>query len=153
MDVFGTDLHPSIVTPGTGGAAGSGFTSAVIAARARVNPAANGLHADAEIPAAFVANYTQISGTSMAAPHLAGVVANILSANPSLTPDDVKALIERTATPLGVYDQFEAGAGMANVHAAVDAAYNPNKAYGNFGFTGKVCRFRDSMVKAFNRRL
>lgn len=135
--LFGTDLHPSILTPGTGGSAGSGFTSAVIAARARVNPAANGLHTDAEIPAAFVANYTQISGTSMAAPHLAGVVANILSANPSLTPDDVKALIERTATPLGVYDQFEAGAGMANVHAAVDAAYNPTKAYGNFGFTGK----------------
>ncbi|MFY9622665.1 MAG: S8 family serine peptidase [Pyrinomonadaceae bacterium] len=135
--VFGTDLHPSIVTPGTGGSTGSGFTSAVIAARARVNPAANGLHTDAEIPAAFVANYTQISGTSMAAPHLAGVVANILSANPSLTPDDVKALIERTATPLSVYDPFEAGAGMANVHAAVDAAYNPTKAYGNFGFTGK----------------
>ena len=135
--LFGTDLHPSILTPGTGGASGSGFTSAVIAARARVNPVANGLHTDAEIPAAFVANYTQISGTSMAAPHLAGVVANILSANPSLTPDDVKALIERTATPLGVYDQFEAGAGMANVHAAVDAAYNPTKAYGNFGFTGK----------------
>ena len=135
--LFGTDLHPSILTPGTGGSAGSGFTSAVVAARARVNPAANGLHTDAEIPAAFVANYTQISGTSMAAPHLAGVVANILSANPSLTPDDVKALIERTATPLGVYDQFEAGAGMANVHAAVDAAYNPSKAYGNFGFTGK----------------
>ena len=136
--VFGNpDLHPSILTPGTGGPAGSGFTSDVIAARARVNPAANGLDADAEIPPAFVANYTQISGTSMAAPHLAGVVANILSANPSLTPDDVKALIERTATPLGVYDQFEAGAGMANVHAAVDAAYNPGKAYGNFGFTGK----------------
>lgn len=135
--VFGTDLHPSILSPGTGGATGSGFTSAVIAARARVNPAANGLHADAEIPPAFVANYTQISGTSMAAPHLAGVVANILSANPSLTPVDVKLLIERTATPLGVYDQFEAGAGMANVHAAVDLAYNPGKPYGNFGFTGK----------------
>ncbi len=135
--LFGTDLHPSIVTPGTGGTAGSGFSSAVIAARARVNPAANGAHADAEIPAAFVANYTQISGTSMAAPHLAGVVANILSVNPSLTPDEVKVLIERTATPLTVYDQFEAGAGMANVHAAVDATYHPAKAYGNFGFTGK----------------
>ncbi len=136
--VFGNpDLHPSILTPGTGGSSGSGFTSAVIAARARVNPAANGLHTDAEIPAAFVANYTQISGTSMAAPHLAGVVATILSANPSLSPDEVKALIERTATPLATYDLFEAGAGMANVHAAVDLAYNPNKAYGNFGFTGK----------------
>ncbi|MGQ0762205.1 MAG: S8 family serine peptidase [Acidobacteriota bacterium] len=136
--IFGdSELHPSILTPGTGGSAGSGFTSDVIAARARVNPVANGADADLEIPPAFIANYTQISGTSMAAPHLAGVVANILSANPSLLPDDVKALIERTATPLGVYDQFEAGAGMANVHAAVDLAYYPDKSYGNFGFTGK----------------
>jgi serine protease AprX len=130
-------VHPSILTPGTGGPEGSGYTSAIIAARSRVNPAANGLNADAEIPAAYLPNYTQISGTSMAAPHLAGVVANILSANPSLLPDEVKALIERTATPFAAYDEFEVGAGLANVHAAVDSTFNPQKPYGNFGFTGK----------------
>ena len=84
-----------------------------------------------------MANYTQISGTSMAAPHMVGVIANILDANPYLLPDDVKSIIERTATPFAAYDEFEVGAGMANVHAAVDSAFNPGKPYGNFGFTGK----------------
>lgn len=131
-------VHPTITAPGTGGSPGStGYTSAVIAARSRVNPAANGLNADTEIPAAYLPNYTQISGTSMAAPHIAGVVANILQANPSLLPDEVRSVMERTATPLAAYDEFEVGAGMANVHAAVDLAFNPQKPYGNFGFTGK----------------
>ncbi|HVQ40364.1 MAG TPA: S8 family serine peptidase [Pyrinomonadaceae bacterium] len=143
--IFGDpNVHPTAITPGTGVSAPltqvgepTGFTSAIIAARSRVNPAANGLYDDKQIPAAFVANYTQISGTSMAAPHMAGVIANILDANPYLLPDDVKSIIERTATPLATYDEFEVGAGMANVHAAVDLAFNQNKPYGNFGFTGK----------------
>lgn len=136
--VFGDPLiHPTILAPGTGGPIDQGFSSAVIAARSRNNTTANGLNADAEIPPAFLPNYTQISGTSMAAPHLAGVVANVLSANPSLLPDDVRGILEQTATPLGVYDTYEAGAGLANVHAAVDLALNPQKPYGNFGFTGK----------------
>jgi serine protease AprX len=130
-------IHPTILAPGTGGPTGEGFTSAVIAARARNNTTANGLQDDAQIPAAFLPDYTQISGTSMAAPHLSGVIANILSANPSLLPEDVRTILERTATPLGVYDTFETGAGLANVHAAVDLAFNPQKPYGNFGFTGK----------------
>ena len=131
-------VHPTITAPGTGGSPDStGYTSAVIATRSRINPAANGLNADTEIPAAFLVNYTQISGTSMAAPHIAGVVANILQANPGLLPDEVRSVMERTATPMGPYDEFEVGAGMANVHAAVDLAFNPQKPYGNFGFTGK----------------
>jgi serine protease AprX len=130
-------VHPTITAPGTGGPASAGYTSAVVAARSRVNPAANGLDADTEIPAAFLPNYTQISGTSMAAPHIVGVVANILEANPGLLPDDVRSVMERTATPMAAYDEFEVGAGMVNVHAAVDLAFNPQKPYGNFGFTGK----------------
>ncbi len=138
------NVHPTAITPGTGVSAPltqvgepTGFTSAIIAARSRVNPTANGTYDDKQIPAAFVANYTQISGTSMAAPHMVGVIANILDANPYLLPDDVKSIIERTATPFAAYDEFEVGAGMANVHAAVDLAFNPGKPYGNFGFTGK----------------
>ncbi|HWT01546.1 MAG TPA: S8 family serine peptidase [Pyrinomonadaceae bacterium] len=139
-------VHPTITAPGTGVGEDpfstsdintTGLTAAVVAARSRVNPAANGLYNDKQIPAAFLPNYTQISGTSMAAPHVAGVVANILEADPSLLPDETRGIIERTATPLAAYDEFEVGAGMANVHAAVDLAFNPSKPYGNFGFTGK----------------
>ncbi|HEX7318670.1 MAG TPA: S8 family serine peptidase [Pyrinomonadaceae bacterium] len=129
------NVHPTILTPGTGG--GAGNTSAIIAARSRTNLAANGLDADLEIPSNYLPNYTQISGTSMAAPHLSGIIANILEANRNLTPDEVREVLVRTATPLATYDEFEAGAGLANVHAAVDLAQNPSKPYGNFGFDGK----------------
>jgi serine protease AprX len=136
--IFGDPvIHPTILTPGTGGPADKGYTSDVIAARAKTNLTENGLNADTQIPAAFLPYYTQISGTSMAAPHLSGVVANVLEANRSLVPDDVRDIITRTATPLATYDEFEVGAGLANVHAAVDLALNPSKPYGNFGFTGK----------------
>ncbi|HEX8687685.1 MAG TPA: S8 family serine peptidase, partial [Pyrinomonadaceae bacterium] len=136
--IFGSDrVRPTLLAPGTGVPDDAVLTSDIIAARSRVNPAANGLTADTQIPASFLPNYTQISGTSMAAPHITGVIANVLEASPGLLPDEVKALLERTSTPLAAYDEFEAGAGLVNVHAAVDLAQNPSKPYGNFGFAGK----------------
>jgi len=142
--IFGhATIHPDFIAPGTGvpddddPLTTEPFTSDIVAARSRSNVAASGLDADEQIPPAFLPNYTQVSGTSMAAPHLAGVVANVLEANRFLLPDDVKNVIARTATPLSTYDEFEVGAGLANVHAAVDLAMNPSKTYGNFGFVGK----------------
>lgn len=44
-------------------------------------------------------SYTYASGTSMAAPQVAGVAALALSRNPNLTPADVSALILASATP------------------------------------------------------
>ena len=141
------EVHPTVVVPGTGGPANKGFTSDVIAARSITNVVANGADADAEIPPGFLPYYTQISGTSMACPHLAGMAATILEANPRLTPDEVRAIIERTATPMAAYDTFEVGTGMANVHAAVDLALNPQKLYGNFGFEGKGLALSEQPVQ------
>jgi hypothetical protein len=45
--------------------------------------------------------YSYKSGTSMATPHVAGAVALMLSANPGLTHDDLKLLLEDTAVELG----------------------------------------------------
>lgn len=63
--------------------------------------------------------YTQISGTSMAAPHAAGVAALILEARPDLTPSDVRRIMTETARDLGsvVYAQ---GAGRGDALAAVE---------------------------------
>jgi hypothetical protein len=47
------------------------------------------------------AAYATKSGTSMAAPHVAGVVALMLQANHYLTPDQVKQILRDTAEPRG----------------------------------------------------
>lgn len=81
------------------------------------------------IPPAYVPFYTTMSGTSMAAPHVAGIVALLLEAKPELSPLEIKELIQKTATNMPGYESWETGAGYVNAYAAVDAAYT-NKTYG-----------------------
>ncbi len=47
------------------------------------------------------ASYVEMSGTSMAAPHAAGVAALMLQADPSLSPAQVEAILESTAYHFG----------------------------------------------------
>lgn len=68
--------------------------------------------------------YTGMVGTSMAAPHVAGVVALLLDANPSLTPDEIRDVLTRTATPLPGCAAVDCGAGLVNALAAVTDASN-----------------------------
>ena len=44
-------------------------------------------------------NYIQMSGTSMATPICAGVIALMLEANPDLSPNDVKSILQMTGEP------------------------------------------------------
>jgi serine protease len=81
------------------------------------------LNAGATTPGADTYEYYQ--GTSMAAPHVAGVVALMLSRNPSLTPDDVAAKLKSTARPFPS-TCAQCGAGIVNASAAVDAALGIN---------------------------
>ncbi|WP_188726136.1 S8 family serine peptidase [Luteimonas terricola] len=75
---------------------------------------------DAEhLDAAHLPFYTHMSGTSMATPHVAGVVALMLEANPNLTPAQVKEILERTATNMTGRLPWEAGMGHLNAYAAV----------------------------------
>jgi len=73
--------------------------------------------------------YTVKSGTSMAAPHVAGIVALMLEANPALGWREVKDILQRTATNVSDLADWEGGAGYANAHAAVAMAQGLRRDY------------------------
>lgn len=81
------------------------------------------------IQPAYLPYYTMMSGTSMATPHVAGIVALLLEANPRLSPDEVKQILQETATNMPGYESWEVGAGYVNAYTAVDKAFT-NKSYG-----------------------
>ena len=66
--------------------------------------------------------YLSLSGTSMSAPVVAGSVALMLQANPKLTPNLVKGILEYTAQVYSGYDALTQGAGFLNTKGAVDLA-------------------------------
>jgi serine protease AprX len=129
---------PTITAPGTGRefASNSGrFTADVVSTRSKTNVFANGEISgnDAELAPATLPYYTEISGTSMAAPFVAGTVALMLSVDPTLSPDDVKSILTQTASQMPGYSEYEVGAGYINVYAAVDKVFHRTKAYGTYG--------------------
>ncbi|MTV26643.1 S8 family serine peptidase [Nitriliruptoraceae bacterium ZYF776] len=65
--------------------------------------------------------YATLSGTSMAAPHVAGIVAQVLQVAPDLTPAEVEALLVDTAHDRGL-PAYADGAGHVDAVAAVQAA-------------------------------
>jgi len=74
--------------------------------------------------------YATISGTSMAAPHVAGAVALLLEAEPDLDPFEVRDRLQNTSVPsdwslapgVGLLDHtFRQGAGMIQIDRAIQA--------------------------------
>ena len=66
--------------------------------------------------------YLALSGTSMAAPVVTGTVALMLQANPNLTPNLIKALLQYTAQEYRGYSALRQGAGFLNTLGAVRLA-------------------------------
>ncbi|MCA9918934.1 MAG: S8 family serine peptidase, partial [Anaerolineales bacterium] len=60
------------------------------------------------------------NGTSMSAPHVSGAIALLLSANPSLTRDQVNQILADTAVPIGPSQpNYDSGYGRLDAYAAV----------------------------------
>ena len=66
--------------------------------------------------------YLSLSGTSMASPVVAGTVALMLQANPALTPNAVKAVLQYTAQSNPAYNRLVEGAGFLNALGAIRLA-------------------------------
>lgn len=84
-----------------------------------------GAPSDINLDPAWIPYYTTMSGTSMATPQVAGICALLLSAKPSLTPAEVKAVLVSTATPMPSYSPHQVGAGYVNAYAAIQSVLEP----------------------------
>jgi len=73
-------------------------------------------------PALGFKPYLALSGTSMAAPVVSGTVALMLQANPLLTPNLIKAILQYTAQSYPGYGALREGAGFLNSLGAVRLA-------------------------------
>ncbi len=76
--------------------------------------------------------YTTKSGTSMACPHTAGVIALLFEANPDLTIDQVRDILTSTSVDLGTegYD-YNFGHGRIDAYSAVSLAISGGKLIGS----------------------
>ena len=66
--------------------------------------------------------YVALSGTSMATPVVSGTVALMLQANPDLSPNLVKAILQFTSQEYPGYDPLTQGTGFLNARGAVQLA-------------------------------
>ncbi|TFB18932.1 peptidase S8 [Filobacillus milosensis] len=112
--------EPTVVAPGVD----------IISAKTTSPLAVLSAETDAEmIETAYLPYYTVMSGTSMATPHVAGITALMLEADPTLTPDEIKEILKQTATNMSGHESWEVGSGYVNAYAALDQVVF-NKAYG-----------------------
>jgi serine protease AprX len=110
----GSIAKPDIVAPGVGIESLSDSGSAFYTSRSSY--LMNGTVATSYQP------YLSLSGTSMATPVVTGTVALMLQANPALTPNQVKAILQYTAQAYPGYDALTQGAGFLNAKGAVELA-------------------------------
>lgn len=68
--------------------------------------------------------YKALNGTSMAAPHVAGVAALLLQGDALLMPENIKATLTNTASNIG-FDPTLQGAGMVDAQAALQPVLVP----------------------------
>jgi serine protease AprX len=121
---------------GSNGFKQAGFSSRGPTADGRIKPDVSAPGVDVESAlAGTTTGYTSLSGTSMAAPFVAGVALLMMDANPAYTNDDVKDAIRSTAVDWGrggtnatagtTGPDIDYGAGRLDAYAAIAAAGAP----------------------------
>jgi serine protease AprX len=109
--------HPDVTAPGV----------RIVSTRSPSGVAAlTGITGDARscnLALQHLQNYVCLSGTSMSAPHVAGVAALMEEATGGrITPDQTLQILSNTARPLAGYALWEVGTGFVDAEAAVAAA-------------------------------
>jgi len=117
-ETFEWEDRPTVTGPGTD----------VISVRAKSDPL-SGLGVDPE-NGTEAYYYTSKTGTSMSSPHVSGIVALMLEANPRLSWREVKQILQDTATNMPGREEWEVGAGYVNAYAAVSTAAEMAEDYG-----------------------
>ncbi len=140
--------HPTVTAPGESIASVRALTGFTINA---ADASASSGNPDAPT-GADQAYYASSSGTSMAAPHVAGIIALVQQAAHSsrgtwLTPLEVRNLLQNTARPmLPSYQHYSTGAGYVDAFAAAQGAaagtslgaYDDGTTYDTKAFAGTV---------------
>ena len=100
-------MKPDVVAPGEWIASAA---TGQVRAEAGLDPPAGATDPESLL------TYAELSGTSMAAPHVCGVIAAFLSAQPEFIgrPQQVKAMLVQSATDLG-REPFAQGAGLVDL--------------------------------------
>jgi len=141
-------IKPDIVAPGVG-------IWAALAKGSQIEYLAN----QSRIPAIDVDgdgryDYVQLSGTSMATPHVAGAVAIVLQKFPSLKPEDVKNLLLSTSNWLQGYNVYDEGSGRLNVSYAVNPVLYLSPAQINLGVpSAKIVNTTITLVSLYSKNV
>lgn len=117
-------IKPEIVAPGVG----------IVAARAGGTSLGNLVDA----------HYTSLSGTSMAAPHVAGAAAILAQQHPDWDHDEIKARLTATSVPLAGQPVTFQGGGRLDIAAAIDAPVTVDQGVLSMG---RVDRDADEIVR------
>jgi serine protease AprX len=138
-DTSGTaDVADDVNAPWSGyGYTAEGFAKPELAAPGRymVGPISAGSKLAKAYPSRIVApGYMWMSGTSFAAPVVAGAAAQIIARHPDWTPDQVKGALMMSARPLAGAAEMSVGVGEIDVAAAAatTAPPNPNEVLNRF---------------------
>ena len=112
-------LKPDLVAPGNKIVGASATTSYSLSLNYLASTYGSNLVAPLGIRPILSETQMMLSGTSIAAPVVAGTVALMLQANPGLTPPLVKAILQYSAQPLPNANLLQQGAGLLNVDGAI----------------------------------